>query len=183
MGFQVFLIVVGSLFLVFVSKRSLKNIQAHGFYRFFAFEFTFICLVINLPVWFKDPFACHQLISWLLLVSSLYLALAGIYLLKKSGHPGKSREDSTNYDFENTSRLVKTGPYRFIRHPMYASLLFLVWGAALKSISPWSIILAVAATLFLYLTSRVEEKENIRFFGNEYQQYIKETKMLIPFVW
>jgi len=66
---------------------------------------------------------------------------------------------------------------------MYASLLFLVWGAALKSISPWSIILAVAATLFLYLTSRVEEKENIRFFGNEYQQYIKETKMLIPFVW
>ncbi|MBW2258305.1 MAG: hypothetical protein JRI25_27415 [Deltaproteobacteria bacterium] len=42
--------------------------------------------------------------------------------------------------------------------------------------------LAVAATVFLVATAKIEERENIRFFGAPYQQYMKGTKMFIPFM-
>jgi protein-S-isoprenylcysteine O-methyltransferase Ste14 len=40
----------------------------------------------------------------------------------------------------------------------------------------------VMATLFLAVTARIEEAEDIRFFGSAYQAYMKQTKMFIPFV-
>jgi protein-S-isoprenylcysteine O-methyltransferase Ste14 len=42
--------------------------------------------------------------------------------------------------------------------------------------------LAVIATVFLVATSKVEEAENIRFFGTAYQNHMKQTKMFIPFL-
>jgi protein-S-isoprenylcysteine O-methyltransferase Ste14 len=38
------------------------------------------------------------------------------------------------------------------------------------------------ATGALYLTARVEERENLRNFGEEYAVYMRETHMFIPFV-
>jgi len=43
-------------------------------------------------------------------------------------------------------------------------------------------ILALAASLFLIIAARVEEAESIRFFGAPYQDYIKQTKMFVPFL-
>jgi protein-S-isoprenylcysteine O-methyltransferase Ste14 len=43
-------------------------------------------------------------------------------------------------------------------------------------------LLALAATIFLLLTARVEEDENIRYFGTAYQDYMKQTKMFIPYL-
>jgi len=83
---------------------------------------------------------------------------------------------------EKTTKLVVEGAYRYIRHPMYSSLLFLGWGAFFKSISILGMVLAVLATIFLILTGKMEEKENIRYFGREYEGYINKTKMFIPFV-
>ena len=42
--------------------------------------------------------------------------------------------------------------------------------------------LAVVASLFLTLTARTEEAENIRFFGAAYEDYMKRTKMFVPFL-
>jgi protein-S-isoprenylcysteine O-methyltransferase Ste14 len=36
--------------------------------------------------------------------------------------------------------------------------------------------------LFLVATARVEEAENLRFFGEEYQEYMKRTKMFVPYL-
>jgi protein-S-isoprenylcysteine O-methyltransferase Ste14 len=183
MSIQLILILSGSFFLIFISRRSLSDARVHGFYRFFAFELILLCIVLNLPVWFKKPFAIHQLASWLLLITSIYPACAGFYLLGKAKNPGAVREKSANFAFEDTSCLVKSGPYRYIRHPMYTSLVCLAWGAALKRICWWSLLLALAATVFLYLTARIEEAENIGYFGEEYLEYKKKTRMLIPFIW
>ena len=40
----------------------------------------------------------------------------------------------------------------------------------------------MGASLFLVLTAKVEEKENVRYFGEAYQAYQKGTKMFIPYV-
>jgi protein-S-isoprenylcysteine O-methyltransferase Ste14 len=65
---------------------------------------------------------------------------------------------------------------------MYGSLLFLCLGAVLKNISVVTLILSILMIIFLITTAKVEEKENISFFGNSYSEYMKETKMFIPYI-
>jgi len=43
-------------------------------------------------------------------------------------------------------------------------------------------VLAAVVTFFLVRTARVEEAENIRFFGPAYEEYMKRTKMFVPFL-
>jgi protein-S-isoprenylcysteine O-methyltransferase Ste14 len=84
--------------------------------------------------------------------------------------------------FEKTTTLVTTGVYCYIRHPLYSSLLFLAWGIFFKTPSWLGGLLALTATLCLAATARVEEAENLRFFGDAYRKYMKQTKMFIPFL-
>jgi protein-S-isoprenylcysteine O-methyltransferase Ste14 len=44
------------------------------------------------------------------------------------------------------------------------------------------LVFGVMATIFLVLTAKVEEREDIQYFGNEYIEYMRRTKMLIPFI-
>src|SRR3990170_427623 len=100
--------------------------------------------------------------------ASLFMAMHGFYLLRTLGRPRES--------FEATTQLVRQGAYRYIRHPLYSSLLWFAWGAFLKEISLFSTILVLIAT------ARVEEGENLRKFGEGYAAYQRETRMFIPFV-
>jgi protein-S-isoprenylcysteine O-methyltransferase Ste14 len=84
--------------------------------------------------------------------------------------------------FENTTKLVKVGAYKRIRHPLYASLLLLAWGAFFKDASSVTAGLLLLATLFLAITARVEEAENLKKFGEDYALYMKETRMFLPFI-
>jgi protein-S-isoprenylcysteine O-methyltransferase Ste14 len=84
--------------------------------------------------------------------------------------------------FEKTTTLVTVGAYRYIRHPLYSSLLSLTWGVFFKSPFWLGGILALLASCFLVATAKMEESENIRFFGAPYQAYMKQTKMFVPFL-
>lgn len=78
--------------------------------------------------------------------------------------------------------LVTTGIYRYIRHPMYSSLLFLAWGALLKSVTPGTLTLTGIATLTLVVTAKVEEAEDLVRFGEEYRNYMLRTRLFVPFL-
>jgi protein-S-isoprenylcysteine O-methyltransferase Ste14 len=168
----IFLIV--SVGIVFVSWKPLRNPLSHGFYRFFAFESALVLILLNLENWFRDPFSSHQIVSWLLLLASIVLVAHGIYLLRVMGRPKSG--------IESTTRLVIVGAYKYIRHPLYSSLLFLVWGVFFKALSIPGGILAAVATIFLITTARIEESENVQKFGAEYAAYVKTTRMFIPFL-
>jgi len=51
-----------------------------------------------------------------------------------------------------------------------------------KSVSVITVLLTVAAIIFVVLTAKTEEKENLKFFGSDYKTYIKKTKMFIPLI-
>lgn len=175
--------VVASAGMAFVSRASLRAPRSHGFYRFFAWEFILALFLLNVNYWFRDPFSAHQIISWLMLILSAFLVIHGIQLLRKIGNPDSQRnEDGPTIGFEKTTALVITGAFKYIRHPLYSSLLFLAWGVFFKAPSWVGGILALSATAFLAATSKAEEAENIRFFGPAYQAYMKHTKMFIPFL-
>jgi len=163
-----------SILLLPLSWDSLKKPRSHGFTRFFAFECILILIILNVPHWFEDPFCSRQIISWLLLGISLSLALHGFHLLRIVGRPSGS--------FENTTQLVAVGAYRRIRHPLYASLLAGTWGVFMKDLSPIGLVIAVACSLFLFLTARREEGENLARFGTEYAAYMARTRMFIPYL-
>jgi protein-S-isoprenylcysteine O-methyltransferase Ste14 len=174
MSLELVLFLVLSLPLVLFSWSALRSREAHGFYRFFAWEAILALILINLREWFTDPFSPLHLLSWALLVLSIFLAIHGFRLLRRVGRPQGS--------FENTSRLVTQGAYRYIRHPLYASLLCLAGGAWLKQVAPLTVVLFALAAIFLYATAKVEERENLARFGPEYAEYMRRTKMFIPYI-
>jgi protein-S-isoprenylcysteine O-methyltransferase Ste14 len=51
-----------------------------------------------------------------------------------------------------------------------------------KDTGPVQVVLGVINLIAIYFTARIEEKEMIAKFGNEYQMYMKETKMFIPYI-
>jgi protein-S-isoprenylcysteine O-methyltransferase Ste14 len=180
--FKIILFIVASAGITWVSWPSLRNFRSHGFYRFFAWEAIVALILLNLDYWFYEPFAIHQIVSWLLLIASLFLVIHGVQLLHAVGKPDSERDDPSLLGVEKTTELVTVGAYGYIRHPLYSSLLFLAWGAFFKQPSLIGICLAVIATFFLTMTAKIEEAENIRFFGTAYQSYMKQTKRFIPYL-
>jgi protein-S-isoprenylcysteine O-methyltransferase Ste14 len=175
-------LLVVSVPIVWVSRRSLLHPTSHGFFRFFAFEAILALAVLNAPHWFVHPFGAQQLVSWLFLCVSVVLVVWGVVLLRRLGGSRPTTEGSPEFEWENTGRLVTTGAYRYIRHPMYSSLLFLAWGALLKSVTISTLVLAGLASLALTATAKAEEVENMARFGQEYRDYMKRTRRFVPFV-
>ncbi len=157
--------------------------RSHGFYRFFAWEAILALFLIHVPHWFADPFSAHQIVSWFLLIVSLYLVVQSFYFLRRRGQVEDRRSaDVPLIGVEKTTRLVKAGAYRYIRHPLYGSLLFLGWGLFFKDPSWAGFGLALGASAFLLATARIEEAENLRFFGDAYREYMASTKMFVPYL-
>ena len=173
---EIFVYVTGTVLIMAISWfLSIKHRRYHGVARFFSFESIFVLIWLNRHVWFPDPLAINQIFSWLTLFLSLYFAVAGFLLLIRLGKPSAS-------NFENTSVLVRTGLYKYIRHPLYMSLFLLGTGAMLKDIKSVQLILGLINMVAVYLTARIEEKEMYARFGEEYKKYKKETKMFIPYI-
>lgn len=180
---QVLLFVLGSAALLYVSRGPLRHKGSHGFYRFFAWECILALVVLNLPVWDRNPLAPHQLVSWVLLIVSAWLPIHAVRLLKQLGRPTAARnDDAALYGFEKTSTLVTNGAFRYIRHPMYAALICLAWGAFLKQFNGLNLLLVLAATALLFLTALRDEEECIAHFGDDYRTYMERTRRFIPFV-
>ena len=180
---QFLIFAIGSVFLIYVSRKTLFRFRSHGFYRFFAWEAILVLVLLNFPYWEKDPFSPHQLISWLFLVISLFLVIHGVFLLKFIGKPNENRPDTELLAFEKTTTLVTVGAYKYIRHPLYSSLLFLAWGVFLKQpTSLPGLLLVLTASLFLLLTAKSDEYECLQYFGSVYQTYMLGTKRFIPFL-
>lgn len=175
--------VVISVGLVAFSWRTFKSLRAHGLYRFFGFEFLAAVILYNAPRWIADPLSLRQCASWLFGLSSIGMAIEGFRLLRLVGKPVAESSTKTNLAFENTTHLVTVGAYRWIRHPLYTSLLSLALCAYLKNPSSVaSQCLTVGAVAFFLATALVEEKENLARFGAEYADYMKRTHRFVPFL-
>ena len=91
-----------------------------------------------------------------------------------SGHVSVKSEQS----------LVRSGPYRFIRHPAYAGFLLMALGLCLgySSLTGLGAVLALLVPGLVY-RMRVEEKLLVQHFGDAYREYRRTTRRLIPGIW
>ena len=79
--------------------------------------------------------------------------------------------------------LIRTGPYRWVRHPIYTGMLLALAATAL-AIDTWQA--AIAFVLFLtsfVIKLLIEERVMTATFGDQYSHYKSETARLIPYVW
>lgn len=164
-----------------ISWRSIFNVRSHGFFRFIAWEAIAALVLWNVPYWFADPFSARQVLSWIVLFSSLIFLWDGVSRLR-SAKRSSGRHERELYAFERTSELVTSGTYRYIRHPLYASLLYLAWGAFLKEMTLVPVMLVVVASASLFGSALADERECVGYFGDQYAQYMRRTKRFIPFV-
>ncbi len=84
-------------------------------------------------------------------------------------------------EIKENSKFIKTGAYKYIRHPMYFSLFLMMGGIILTKIDIINIVLYISLIIVLY--SKAKKEEN--FWSEkleEYEEYKKHTKMFIPFV-
>ena len=183
MAWKIIAFCIGTAVLIMVSRQSLRYPRSHGFPRFFAWEAMLVLFLLNVEHWFTNPLAWYQLIAWILLVLCIVPVVWGTLLLNGRGRPVDERAgDASLLGFEKTTRLVTSGIYRVIRHPLYSSLLLLAWGIFFKLPSWAGAALVMLATLFLYLTARADEAECTRYFGPPYQEYMHKTRRFIPFI-
>jgi protein-S-isoprenylcysteine O-methyltransferase Ste14 len=174
--------IILSIPVIYISRKSIFKIRSHGFYRFLSWECILWLLSVNYIFWFKDPFSPKQLLSWFLLIYSIYPAVTGTLQLEKAKISVKDRNSEELFSFEKTAELVQTGIYKYIRHPMYSSLLFLTWGIFFKNTELILFFISLASSIFLFITATMDEKECIAYFGQKYKAYMKGTKMFIPFI-
>jgi protein-S-isoprenylcysteine O-methyltransferase Ste14 len=117
-----------------------------------------------------------QLLGWIglaVFVSGLAFAVwARVYLGRNWGMPMTVRAEP---------ELVTSGPYRFVRHPIYTGLLLGVLGTALAT-NGFGLLIAAVLTIYFYFAASVEERNMTKVFPTAYPEYRAHTKKLIPFL-
>ncbi|HEU5396544.1 MAG TPA: isoprenylcysteine carboxylmethyltransferase family protein, partial [Verrucomicrobiae bacterium] len=112
--------------------------------------------------------------------------IGGLLLLVSAGLGGWSlfrvlRERTSPLPIQPSTTLVITGPYRFIRNPMYVSLILLYLGLALSLRMPWPILfLPIAQAVVRYHVVAGEEKYLERKFGAAYVDYKARVPRWLP---
>jgi protein-S-isoprenylcysteine O-methyltransferase len=109
------------------------------------------------------------------------ICLTGMtFLIRARQHLG--RNWSQTVSVKEGQELVTSGPYRIVRHPMYAGGLLAAVGSAIVCGGTLVFLLVVLGALFLWRVG-AEDKLMERQFPREFPAYKKRTKALIPFIW
>lgn len=121
---------------------------------------------LHFPIWLR----------W----SGVAIALVGFALLQWAQVTlGRSWSDTPRMMKEQA--LITSGPYQFIRHPIYTAFI-LILGSTLFISSNWLIGLTWAGMTVLDIVSRIgfEESLMLEYFGEQYREYMKKTGRLLP---
>jgi protein-S-isoprenylcysteine O-methyltransferase Ste14 len=97
---------------------------------------------------------------------------ARVYLGRNWGTPMSEKADA---------ELVTTGPYRYIRNPIYSGLILAAIGTAVGVSWYWVVAVVFMGSYFIY-SATVEARTMERLFPNDYPAYKRSTKMLIPYI-
>lgn len=111
------------------------------------------------------------------------IALCGSLLLFYRSHADLGKNWSISLEIRNEHRLVTSGIYRLVRHPMYSSF-FLLAIAQLMLLPNWfagATGLVSVAMLYAFRV-RQEERMMLERFGAEYRDYMAHTSRLIPWL-
>jgi protein-S-isoprenylcysteine O-methyltransferase Ste14 len=182
---------VGALWLTFIvfwivsAVRAKQNITTRAWWRAAGVRIVIIVIVLFalrtlLPHGLRDARAYIVTTDPVLGIAGVVLCALGvglaiwarIYLGRNWGLPMSRKEHP---------ELVTSGPYAFVRHPIYAGIILAMLGSAIAETIFWLVPFLIAGAYFVY-SARSEEKLMAEEFPDTYPAYRSRTKMLVPFL-
>lgn len=158
------------------SKRTLSfRIKRGIFFRVLILLFVIVVIAaLKSNVVISEPHTLPlKIIGTILFILGVYLSVwARRYIGINWGMPMSLKENP---------ELITTGPYKHIRHPIYSGIMLATLGTALAVNYWWLILLLLAGSYFIY-SAFTEEKDMKKQFPHKYEDYIKSSKMLIPYI-
>lgn len=125
------------------------------------------------------PFLSNYVVQ----ITGLLLQVSGIAIAVKARITLSSNwTQAYDYQIKKDHELVTSGIYKYIRHPIYTGLTLAVTGGLVIAQTYLFIPLFIALLFWSYSRGIREEQILTKAFGDKYKRYIKQTKMLIPFV-
>jgi protein-S-isoprenylcysteine O-methyltransferase Ste14 len=106
------------------------------------------------------------------------LGLAGILLVWTFHNLGKNLTDTVVTRREHS--LVTTGPYRWVRHPFYLANALGMLGASLATANWFFVAVGACGLILLFFRTRIEEKNLVARFGDEYRNYMRRVGRFLP---
>ncbi len=146
----------------------------------------FIILVIAFVPWHRVPV---PKISSLFVPATTGVARITGFVLSECGiafaiwarwHLG--RNWSSGPSVKEGHELITSGPYAYVRHPIYSGLLAALLGTSILCGIQWILVLSFVGYAFVVRIPR-EEDLMMQLFPGTYPEYKRRTKKLIPFVW
>lgn len=139
-------------------------------------EFIAFMLLWQGPFWTRTPQA------WQVAISAVLLLLAN--LLSWSGTRALGKQLRVDAAVGTDHELIRSGPYRIVRHPIYASMLCVLFGIGTITVPLWQ--MTISLVFFLIGTEirvRLEDGLLAARFGGDFEKYRSATPRYIPLVW
>jgi protein-S-isoprenylcysteine O-methyltransferase Ste14 len=164
-----------------ITKERLDRTQ-EGWFILITLRLAGVATMGSIVAYLVNPqgiaWASVPLPEWLRWTGAGLLAACALLLSWTLHSLGKNLTDTVVIRKAHT--LVTTGPYRWVRHPFYVSVLLLALSCAMLAAN-W-FILASGLTLFtmMVLRTRIEEGKLVERFGDEYRRYMQHTGAFFP---
>ena len=136
---------------------------------------------------FNRPDALQRLSLWWPWISShAWVAVVGVamtatgLLFSLWARLYLGRNWSGQVTVKEDHELIRSGPYRFVRHPIYSGLLLALAGTTLCFGNVWGILGFALVWLGLWIKSRIEEQFMVATFGPQYEEYRRTTGAIVP---
>jgi protein-S-isoprenylcysteine O-methyltransferase Ste14 len=131
-----------------------------------------------IPRWVagQNAFAGARPIGWIVVAIGALIGLPSVWEFAWRGL-------GTPAPFDPPKKLVISGPYRFVRNPMYVGMAFVFLGQAIVFPHITTVMLTMTAILLVVVTvfvMRVEEPALRRLFGADYEDYCRHVGRWIP---
>ena len=159
---------------------SVKHKPGIGYEHPYSHHIQIGSIVVFFIVWFFDTFLIEfaldirNLIPFIIRLILFVIVAIVSYLLINSSHK------KIFLPSDQKLRLVTDGVYSYVRHPMYLSIIVLLFAFSLLSISFLSLVSWVIAVILFDRMMMFEEAELLKILGNEYQNYMNQVPRWIP---
>jgi protein-S-isoprenylcysteine O-methyltransferase Ste14 len=143
-------------------------------------KLLFSGLILYIPAFVPLQILTYKTILLVQIIGLLIIFLGCIICI--SAREYLSSNWSGKVIIQEKHNLTKNGPYKIIRHPIYTGVLIMMIGTSIIIGSIINFVWTLFCFLGLYRKSKQEEELLLKEFSETYEQYQKETKMIIPYL-
>ena len=136
---------------------------------------------VGIVMTMQSPFWLVNTLTGRVMASAVFFLLAALLSWTATRSLGRQLRFDAAIGTEH--ELVRSGPYRVMRHPIYCSMLCLLWGIGLIAAPLWLFVAATAVFLIgTEIRVRIEDGLLSTRFGGAFEQYRRQTRAYLPFL-